>query len=341
VAGSAFQNLTPGQTVTLVHHRNWNGSSPAEGEFPSTYRLMVGYDPDIFINGNPKNDDCVNTNNRKERSGAVGVGPFGSVERRNSMIPRSSAYKRNTALAIGFLVFIVTGDTALAQQASQKGIPIQKDPKAAMPEKPPTKPIPAPAPMKPSTKSPVTPVVQAYMPRPARPGALLTLTGRNFGKDAGGRQLRIEAKGYSRVLAVTQWTPTQIAMPLPPDIGPGTYAIAMSDASGKGWENLVSQIQVIGAKAHGPRALPPLPRRPMTPEPTPRVTLPPPGPARTRELTVDIVGTPLERRRELVVNFEGTPLQTRREITVDIVGTPLQRQREITVDFIGTPSGKR
>lgn len=70
VKQQAFGNLSPGQTVTIRYQRNWNSSSPAEGEFPPTYKLLIVYDPDIFIDGNPKNEDCVSANNTKERSGS-------------------------------------------------------------------------------------------------------------------------------------------------------------------------------------------------------------------------------------------------------------------------------
>ncbi|MBU0483890.1 MAG: hypothetical protein KKB30_05185 [Proteobacteria bacterium] len=70
VASQSFQNLTAGQTVTVSYSRQWNASSPSEGEFPPNYRLLVVYDPDISMDGNAKNDDCNGVNNQKERSGA-------------------------------------------------------------------------------------------------------------------------------------------------------------------------------------------------------------------------------------------------------------------------------
>ena len=70
VARQPFHNLAPGQEVTVQHERAWNSSSPAEGEFPPAYKLAVSYDPDIYIDGNPKNNDCRSANNQKERSGA-------------------------------------------------------------------------------------------------------------------------------------------------------------------------------------------------------------------------------------------------------------------------------
>lgn len=70
VAKKNFQNLNPGQQVTVAYERNWDASSPSEGEFPPSYRVIIAYDPDIRLDSNPKNDDCNINNNQKERSGA-------------------------------------------------------------------------------------------------------------------------------------------------------------------------------------------------------------------------------------------------------------------------------
>ena len=69
VKTQAFQNLASGASAQISYERTWNASSPAEGEFPPTYRLLISYDPDIRIDDNPKNDDCVTSNNQLERSG--------------------------------------------------------------------------------------------------------------------------------------------------------------------------------------------------------------------------------------------------------------------------------
>lgn len=69
VATKKFQNLNPGQEVKVTYERNWNASSPAEGEFPPSYKVVIGYDPDIRLDSNPKNDDCNMNNNQMERSG--------------------------------------------------------------------------------------------------------------------------------------------------------------------------------------------------------------------------------------------------------------------------------
>jgi hypothetical protein len=69
VAKKPFQNLAPGASVNVVYERDWNSSSPSEGEFPPTYKLIISYDPDIRMDGNTKNDDTVSANNSTERSG--------------------------------------------------------------------------------------------------------------------------------------------------------------------------------------------------------------------------------------------------------------------------------
>jgi hypothetical protein len=65
VATRRFQNLAPGEAVTVAFDREWSSSM----EFPPNYRLIISYDPDISIDGNPKNDDCVTSDNSRERPG--------------------------------------------------------------------------------------------------------------------------------------------------------------------------------------------------------------------------------------------------------------------------------
>lgn len=57
--------LAPNETITLNFELAWLASS----EFPPTYALMITYDPDIYIDGKPNNDDCNQRNNRKDLSG--------------------------------------------------------------------------------------------------------------------------------------------------------------------------------------------------------------------------------------------------------------------------------
>ncbi len=70
VAHRPFANLAKGAEIRVTYERDWNISSPAEGEFPPTYRLLIVYDPDITLDGNKDNDDCNSRNNKKERSGS-------------------------------------------------------------------------------------------------------------------------------------------------------------------------------------------------------------------------------------------------------------------------------
>jgi len=65
-----FQNLAPGATVQTAYERNWNASSPSEGEFPPDFEAWINYDVDITLDGNEKNDDCRLGNNRRSLSGA-------------------------------------------------------------------------------------------------------------------------------------------------------------------------------------------------------------------------------------------------------------------------------
>jgi len=70
VARRSLEDLAPNTTISLVYYRNWDSSSPAEGEFPPNYVLLIAYDPDILSDGNPQNDDCNYKNNQLERSGS-------------------------------------------------------------------------------------------------------------------------------------------------------------------------------------------------------------------------------------------------------------------------------
>jgi hypothetical protein len=69
VAQRAITNLAAGATLSLSWERDWNSSSPSEGEFPPCYRLLIIYDPDIYMDASKDNDDCNQNNNKKERSG--------------------------------------------------------------------------------------------------------------------------------------------------------------------------------------------------------------------------------------------------------------------------------
>ena len=70
VASQSFQNVAVNATVKVSFIRNWDKSSPAEGEFPPNYILVIGFDPDIYIDGNDNNDDYNTTNNKLTKSSA-------------------------------------------------------------------------------------------------------------------------------------------------------------------------------------------------------------------------------------------------------------------------------
>lgn len=70
VSTKAFQNLAVNQEERIVYERDWDASSPSEGEFPPEFKLALTFDPDISMDGNLENDECNSTNNHKTRSGA-------------------------------------------------------------------------------------------------------------------------------------------------------------------------------------------------------------------------------------------------------------------------------
>ena len=69
VAQREIRNLAPGATLLVSWERVWYSASPSEGEFPSCYRLLITYDPDIYMDASKNNDDCNQNNNKKDRSG--------------------------------------------------------------------------------------------------------------------------------------------------------------------------------------------------------------------------------------------------------------------------------
>ena len=54
-----FGNLAAGQTLT------WSQTVARPFEFPDTYAALYNYDPDLYIDGNPQNDDCNRNNNMR------------------------------------------------------------------------------------------------------------------------------------------------------------------------------------------------------------------------------------------------------------------------------------
>ena len=66
LAQQDFEDLAAGATVTVTHDLEWNTST----EFPPVFRVIIAYDPDIFIDGNDNNDDCATVDNILQRDGS-------------------------------------------------------------------------------------------------------------------------------------------------------------------------------------------------------------------------------------------------------------------------------
>ena len=66
LATQTFEDLAPGATVSVTHEMDWSRST----EFPPTLRVVIAYDPDIFIDGNDNNDDCSTSDNVMEKTGS-------------------------------------------------------------------------------------------------------------------------------------------------------------------------------------------------------------------------------------------------------------------------------
>ncbi|MAX71145.1 MAG: hypothetical protein CMC76_08605 [Flavobacteriaceae bacterium] len=69
VAQQSFQNLDTDETAQVTFSRTWNSSSPAEGEFPPEYIILISYDPDLYIDNNVHNDDTNQSNDQLLVSG--------------------------------------------------------------------------------------------------------------------------------------------------------------------------------------------------------------------------------------------------------------------------------
>lgn len=64
VASKAFQNLAANAEVKVSFVRVWDKSI----EFPPNYTLVISYDPDIYLDGNPNNNDLNSINNKMEKT---------------------------------------------------------------------------------------------------------------------------------------------------------------------------------------------------------------------------------------------------------------------------------
>ena len=78
VAQRAFVDLAPGQEIRVSYFRSWDAESPAEGNYPPSYKLILSYDLDIGNDGIPENDDTNSQNNELIRSGSRINALFGS-----------------------------------------------------------------------------------------------------------------------------------------------------------------------------------------------------------------------------------------------------------------------
>ena len=67
VAQRDFPRLSRGQQMTLAWHQDI--SRYGYGEFTPVFEARLGFDPDIRLDGNPSNDDCRMTDNRKRLNG--------------------------------------------------------------------------------------------------------------------------------------------------------------------------------------------------------------------------------------------------------------------------------
>lgn len=64
VVTRVFQNLAKGAEIKVALVKNWDKSI----EFPPTYILVISYDPDIYLDNNPDNNDINSINNKLEKS---------------------------------------------------------------------------------------------------------------------------------------------------------------------------------------------------------------------------------------------------------------------------------
>src|SRR5690606_23599309 len=61
-----FKDLDAGGTLEIEHIvQGWQSSQ----EFPSSFILRISFDPDLYIDANPQNDDAHQNNNSIERHG--------------------------------------------------------------------------------------------------------------------------------------------------------------------------------------------------------------------------------------------------------------------------------
>ena len=64
-----FRRIDAGQSIRVSHARTWNAAAARRKKRVPVYRAIIVYDPDIYIDSNPRNDDCVSGDNRLSRNG--------------------------------------------------------------------------------------------------------------------------------------------------------------------------------------------------------------------------------------------------------------------------------
>jgi hypothetical protein len=68
VASQDFTTLAVNESVQVTYERLWSTTD----EFrPPSFTVLIAYDPDIFLDGNPQNDDCNLNNNDFARGTAA------------------------------------------------------------------------------------------------------------------------------------------------------------------------------------------------------------------------------------------------------------------------------
>lgn len=78
VARKVFQNLNAGSIVQITYEMKWDRTD----ELNPDYWVQISFDPDLYTDGNTKNDDKVSSNNKKKLpavqiNGIVAVGVIG------------------------------------------------------------------------------------------------------------------------------------------------------------------------------------------------------------------------------------------------------------------------
>lgn len=64
-----FRRINAGQSIRVSHARTWNAAATRHAKGVPVYRAIIVYDPDIYMDSNPRNDDCVSGDNRLARNG--------------------------------------------------------------------------------------------------------------------------------------------------------------------------------------------------------------------------------------------------------------------------------